>query len=143
MRKDPKTGQTTADPNISNTEGMSALAYALKTDNQEIVDKLCEVTTENIDSCITLLSQNKKLKIENKNGLELFVKRILNDRKHSLLLKKGSFFGHDKLLKYLFFNCSIKWIRNDVVDALKNAIMVDNADCVKIIKDFWKQKKLK
>ena len=53
LRKDPKTGQTTANPNLSNNEGMSALAYALKTDNQEIVDKLCEVTTENIDSCQT------------------------------------------------------------------------------------------
>ena len=125
---------------------MSALTYALKTENQKIVDKLSNFelksfTEEHLDSCIKLLAQNRKLVIGNKNGLELFVRRLITDRKHHSLLEKATFFGNSKILKYLFYNNNIEWKITDVKDALKNAIMVDSADCVKIINDFWQQKR--
>ena len=125
---------------------MSALTYALKTENQKIVDKLSNFelksfTEEHLDSCINLLAQNRKLVIGNKNGLELFVRRLITDRKHHSLLEKATFFGNSKILKYLFYNNNIEWKITDVKDALKNAIMVDSADCVKIINDFWQQKR--
>ena len=63
MRKDPHTGQTVADPNLTNKDGLSALSYALMNDHQEIVDRLCDVTTENLESYITLLAKNRKLEL--------------------------------------------------------------------------------
>ena len=146
MRDDPKTGQTVANPSLINEAGMSALSYALKTENQKIVDKLSNFelnsfTEEHLDSCINLLAQNRKLVIGNKNGLELFVRRLINDGKYPSLLEKATFFGNSKILKYLFYNNNIVWKITDVKDALKNAIMVDSADCVKIIRDFWQQKR--
>ena len=44
LRKIPKTGQTLADPNLANEAGMTALSFALQTENQEIVEKLASVT---------------------------------------------------------------------------------------------------
>ena len=126
-----------ADPNHANKSGQTALFFALKTDNQEIVNKLCEVTTENLDSYIKLLAQNRKLKIENNNELEKFITRLVQDGRQSLMLEKGSFFGNSKLLKFLFTNANTEWQRVEVEDALKNAVMSDNPDCVLIIKDFW------
>ena len=128
------------DPNQQNQSGQTALSFALQTDNQEIINKLCKVTTENLDSYIKLLAQNKGLKIENNNELEKFAKRLIQDRKQSLMLEKGSFFGNSKFLKFLFNNTNNEWQNKEVQDALKNAVMADDPDCVKLIRDFWQNK---
>ena len=128
------------DPNQQNQSGQTALSFALQTDNQEIINKLCKVTTENLDSCIKLLAQNKGLKIENNNELEKFAKRLIQDRKQSLMLEKGSFFGNSNFLKFLFNNTNNEWQNKEVQDALKNAVIADDPDCVKLIRDFWQNK---
>ena len=111
-----------ADPNHTNQYGQTALSFALQTDNQEIVNKLCQVTTENLDSCIKLLAQNKKLEIENNNEMGKFIKRLVHDGKQSLMLEKGSFFGNPKFLKFLFNNTNTEWQKKDIEVALKNAV---------------------
>ena len=56
------------------------------------------------------------------------------------MLEKGSFFGHSKLLKFLFNNTNTEWQKEEVEVALKNAVMADDPDCVQIIRDFWQNK---
>ena len=141
MRKDPKTGHPLADPNLTNKDGMTALAYSLKTENQKIIEKLCFYTTENLDSYIKLLSQNKKICIGDKNGIEVFIQRLLKKENQPILLDKASFFGNKMLVKYLVYNNNIQWKKKEVEDALKNSILVDSADCVEIMKEFWQKRK--
>ena len=127
-----------ADPNLANKEGLTALSFALQTENQEIVEKLASVTTDatNYKNIIPLLASNKKLKIGDE--IKLLIKKIKDNGQHSLLLEKSSFFGNEKVLKNLLDN-NIEWKKLEIENALKNAIMVDNKDCVQTIKDFWQK----
>ena len=117
---------------------MTALSFALQTENQEIVEKLASVTTDatNYKNIIPLLASNKKLKIGDE--IELLIKRLRKNGQQSLLLEKSSFFGNEKVLKNLLDN-NIGWKKLEIENALKNAIMVDNKDCVQTIKDFWQK----
>ena len=72
-----------ADPNKEDSEGMTALAYAIVSGNIEIINKLAPVTTTGVDQIIIKLAQSS-LNIEVE--LEKYLKNI-EKKKIDFLLK--------------------------------------------------------
>ena len=85
LRKNVK-NETLADPNVVDEKGQTALAYALKTNNIQVINMLAEVTTEVSETTMKMLAQSN-VKIE--GDLEKYVKIILNDGQQEIYQLDG------------------------------------------------------
>ena len=88
-----------ADPNKVDGHGITALDYALKTDNTEIIDILAEVTTVFTNESIKILAQSN---VKVVGHLEEYIQRIINQHQESvkLLLSSATFYGNSQLIEY-------------------------------------------
>merc|ERR1712024_38107 len=98
---------------------MTALDYALKTDNIEIINMLSKVAKER-DKTLKLLSQSH---IELIGEIENRVKKMKKENQKQLMVY-SSFYGNEYLLKYLLQKK--KPLRVDMSLILRNCIMSDN-----------------
>ena len=121
-----------ADPNIINSQDMTALDYALKTDNIEIINMLSKVAKER-DKTLKLLSQSH---IELKGEIENRVKKMKKENQKQLMVY-SSFYGNEYLLKYLLQKK--KPLRVDMSLILKNCIMSDNPQACTVVL-FYREK---
>ena len=96
-----------ADPNKVDGHGITALDYALKTDNTEIIDILAEVTTVFTNESIKILAQSN---VKVVGHLEEYIQRIINQHQESvkLLLSSATFYGNSQLIEYLLFKTKVK-----------------------------------
>ena len=79
-----------ADPNIINSQDMTALDYALKTDNIEIINMLSKVAKER-DKTLKLLAQSH---IELIGEIENRVKKMKRENQKQLMVY-SSFYGNE------------------------------------------------
>ena len=121
-----------ADPNIINSQDMTALDYALKTDNIEIINMLSKVAKER-DKTLKLLSQSH---IELIGEIENRVKKMKKENQKQLMVY-SSFYGNEYLLKYLLQKK--KPLRVDMSLILKNCIMSDNPQACTVVL-FYREK---
>ena len=77
LKKDSSNGDKVwADPNITDEDGVTALAFSFNTNNAQVINMLAEVTTEAGEATMKMLAQaNVRIEAE----LEIYVKKILND----------------------------------------------------------------
>ena len=121
-----------ADPNIINSQDMTALDYALKTDNIEIINMLSKVAKER-DKTLKLLAQSH---IELIGEIENRVKKMKRENQKQLMVY-SSFYGNEYLLKYLLQKK--KPLRVDMSLILKNCIMSDNPQACTVVL-FYREK---
>ena len=121
-----------ADPNIINSQDMTALDYALKTDNIEIINMLSKVAKER-DKTLKLLAQSH---IELIGEIENRVKKMKKENQKQLMVY-SSFYGNEYLLQYLLQKK--KPLRVDMSLILKNCIMSDNPQACTVVL-FYREK---
>ena len=131
-----------ADPDIVDEEGWTALSYALKTNNVDIIKRLAPITIVGIDTSISLLAMTR-LRMD--RGLEFYVKDILASNRGEDLLKKSSFFGNTNILDYLLKDSHLlnkeydyAWSEDVISTCLENVIKSDNVEACKIVLNYWK-----
>ena len=84
LKKEPSNGaKVPADPNMTDKNGRTALAFSFSTNNTQVINTLAEVTTEAGEATIKMLAQSN-VKIEGQ--LEKYVKQMLKNGKKRQLL---------------------------------------------------------
>ena len=137
LKKDPSNGvKVPADPNLTDENGVTALAFSFATNNTQVINTLAEVTTEAGEATMKMLAQ-ADVKIDGE--LETFVKKMLNDGQKVKLLQLSTFFGNSLLMDYLLNKANITWTENNVLANIENVIKSDDAKACKIFKDYCKQ----
>ena len=111
---------------------MTALDYALKTDNIEIINMLSKVAKER-DKTLKLLSQSH---IELIGEIENRVKKMKRENQKQLMVY-SSFYGNEYLLKYLLQKK--KPLKVDMSLILRNCIMSDNPQACTVVL-FYREK---
>ena len=92
IKKDPNNEtKTLADPNVVDDRGQTALDFAFRTNNTEIINILAEVTTEASDTSIKMLAQSN-VKVESK--LENYIQKRFKSGKMEKLFEWSSYFGN-------------------------------------------------
>ena len=125
-----------ADPNILNSEGMTALAYGIVSGNIEVIYLLAPVTTAGVDQIIIKLAQSS-LKIE--VDFEKILGNIIDNEKLNFLLENSSLFGNEKLLEFVLNKTNHTW-SSDLLDrAFQNLIKTDKEQPVQILRDYYKR----
>ena len=105
LKKDPNNeNRTLADPNV--VDGQTALDFAFRTNNAEIINILAEVTTEASDTSIKMLAQSN-VKVESK--LENYIQKRFKSGKMEKLFEWSSFFGNPHVLDYLLNKPELSW----------------------------------
>ena len=127
-----------ADPNKVDGHGITALDYALKTDNAEIIDILAEVTTVFTENSVKILAQSN---VKVVGHLEEYIQRIINQCQDSvkLLLSSATFYGNSQLIEYLLFKAKLKLSE----DCIENVINSDDVKACQLVAQFCKIKQLK
>ena len=127
-----------ADPNKVDGHGITALDYALKTDNAEIIDILAEVTSVFTNESIKILAQSNAKVV---GHLEEYIQRIINQYQGSvkLLLSSATFYGNSQLIEYLLFKTKPQL--SD--DCIENVINSDDVKACQLVAQFCKIKQLK
>ena len=134
LKKNPSNGvKVPADPNITDEDGHTALAFSFTTNNAQVINTLAEVTTEAGEATMKMLAQ-ANVKIEGE--LETFVKEMLSDGHKDKLLQLSTFFGNSLLMDFLLNKANITWAENDLVE---NVIKSDDAKACKVFKDHCQQ----
>ena len=126
LKKDPNNGnRTLADPNVVDGKGQTALDFALRTNNAEVINILAEVTTEASDTSIKMLAQSN-VKVE--NNLENYAQKIIlkNYGKIMKLFEFSSFFGNPNVLDYLLNKPEFSWKERDISKCIENVIKSDD-----------------
>ena len=91
LKKDPSNGdKVRADPNLTDENGLTALAFSLHTNNTQVINILAEVTTEVTDTTMKMLAQSN-VKIEGE--LEKYVQLMLKEGKKRQLFELSTFFA--------------------------------------------------
>ena len=111
-------------------EGMTALAFGIMSGNTEVIDLLAPITTVGENKVILMLAQSN-LKIEGE--IETYLRRI---NKNELLLEKASNYGNVNLLDYLLNKSNFVYKEKLLLHALRNAVLSDEIEPVKIVHDF-------
>ena len=137
LKKDPSNGvKVPADPNITDENGCTALAFSFNTNNTQVINMLAEVTTVVTDSTVKMLAL-ANVKIEGE--LEKYVKKILNDGQKGKLLQLSTFFGNPLLLDYLLNKADITWAENDLLANVDNIIKSDHVKACKVFQEYCQE----
>ena len=128
-----------ADPNIEDTEGMTAIAYGIISGNVDVIELLAPITTSGVDQIIVTLAQSS---VSINGEIENYLRRITDENKMNLLLDQSSFYGNHKMLDYLLNAADYAWSEIDVMKALENAIISDNEKSAHIVKEYIVTKEL-
>ena len=137
LKKDPNNGnRTLADPNVVDGNGETALDFALRTNNTEVINILAEVTTEVSDTSIKMLAQSN-VKVE--NNLENYVQK---SGKIETLFEVSSFFGNPHVLDYLLSKPELSWTESDVDKCIENVIKSDDIKACQVVQDYCQKNKI-
>ena len=144
-----------ADPNLlsQKNDKQNALAFALKTGNENIISLLSEVTTEGMESCVRILAESN---MTVGKEVKVILKKLVQEGKKDLLLAEASIFGNYHLANFLLNEAKARWTKTSATaqfskffqldtkldwtksnkEALRNSILSDNVDCCKIVKEY-------
>ena len=141
LKKDPNNeDRTLADPNVVDGKGQTALDFALRTNNAEVINILAEVTTEASDTSIKMLAQSN-VKVE--NNLENHVQKIWQSGKIRKLFEWSSFYGNPHVLDYLLNNPVLSWTERDIYTCIENVIKSDDPKACQVVQDYYQKNKIR
>ena len=140
LKKDPNNGnRTLADPNVVDDRGQTALNFALRTNNTEVINILAEVTTVASDNSIKMLAQSN-VKVE--NSLENYVQKNFESGKVRKLFEWSSFYGNPHVLDYLLNKPELSWTERDISKCIENVIKSDDPKACQVVQDYCQKNKI-
>ena len=99
-----------ADPNLlsQKNDEQNALAFALKTGNENIISLLSEVTTEGMESCVRILAESN---MTVGKEVKVILKKLVQEGKKDLLLAEASIFGNCHMANFLLNEAKARWTK--------------------------------
>ena len=130
IKKFDRPHHSTCNTELTDKNGLNALAYALRAGHPDVIYMLSQVTKTGLDPCIKILAQTE---VDIHKGLSSFIDNMIEANKSGLLLEEASFYGNSILLEHLKQTKNFKIQEKHLVLGLENAIKSDEPSAVKMM----------